>query len=131
MSICNQPREEFRGQTEIFQAPFQRRRSARQSSRKLFEELTDAFFDGRTRILAVADCYDALTSERPYRGAVPEDEALKVFEEASGTQFDPVIASAFLSSKTECSNGHPEPAPAFGTLPVHDAKPVVAPAGDA
>ena len=83
------------------------------------------------RILAVADCYDALTSERPYRGAVPEEEAYKVFEDCSGTQFDPVIASAFLSCKRECSNGHPESAPSFGTAPMHDARPATAPAADA
>ncbi len=83
------------------------------------------------RILAVADCYDALTSERPYRGAVPEAEAYKVFEDCSGTQFDPVIASAFLSCKRECTNGYPEPAPSFGTAPLHDARPATAPARDA
>ena len=83
------------------------------------------------RVLAVADAYDALTSERPYRGAVPEEEALLIFEEASGTQFDPVIASAFLSCKRECVNGYPESAPAFGTSPLHDAKSAAAPAREA
>ncbi len=82
------------------------------------------------RILSVADAYDALTSERPYRDAVPEEEALLVFEEASGTQFDPVLAGAFLSLKRERPNGHPEPAPSFGTAPLHDAKRAAASAAD-
>ena len=50
------------------------------------------------RILAVADAYDALTSKRSYREALLVEEALGVLEEASGTQFDPVIVRAFLSS---------------------------------
>jgi putative two-component system response regulator len=83
------------------------------------------------RILAVADAYDALTSERPYRGPVPEDEALKVFEEESGTQFDPVIASAFLGCKRERANGYSAAAPSFGTDGLHDAKAAAAPAHDA
>ncbi len=74
------------------------------------------------RILAVADAYDALTSERPYRGPVPEEEALKVFEEESGTQFDPVIASAFLSCKRESTNGYSASRTPFGTPAMHDAK---------
>ena len=83
------------------------------------------------RILSVADAYDALTSERPYRDAVPEEEALKVFEEASGTQFDPVIASAFLSCKRESAGGHSEVASSFRAVPVHDARPAATPATDA
>ncbi len=83
------------------------------------------------RILAVADCYDALTSERPYRGPVPEAEALEIFAEESGAQFDPVIASAFLSCKRERAKGHVESPPVFGTTPLHDARPLVAPARDA
>ena len=78
------------------------------------------------RILTVADAYDALTSERPYRGPVPEDEALKILEEASGTQFDAVIASAFLSCKRECANGHTESIAISRTTPLHDASAVTA-----
>lgn len=48
------------------------------------------------RTLAVADFYDALTSERPYRGAVNQEEVIKMIEEESGKQFDPVIVEAFL-----------------------------------
>lgn len=48
------------------------------------------------RILAVTDAFDAMTSDRPYRAAMSEKEALKEITQCSGTQFDPVIANAFL-----------------------------------
>jgi putative nucleotidyltransferase with HDIG domain len=48
------------------------------------------------RIIAVADTFDALTSLRPYRGAIPHKKALRVIVDASGTQLDPVAVRAFL-----------------------------------
>lgn len=48
------------------------------------------------RILAVADVYDALSSERPYRTAMEPDQALHIIEENSGSHFDPVVVEAFL-----------------------------------
>lgn len=48
------------------------------------------------RILAVADAYDAMTSERPYRLAMPIKDALAEVARNMGTQFDPVAATAFL-----------------------------------
>jgi HD-GYP domain-containing protein (c-di-GMP phosphodiesterase class II) len=47
------------------------------------------------RVFAVADTFDALTSDRPYRAAASFREARRVIAEASGTQFDPQIAEAF------------------------------------
>jgi HD-GYP domain-containing protein (c-di-GMP phosphodiesterase class II) len=47
------------------------------------------------RILAVADVYDALTSDRPYRGALTEDEALAHLRRMAGTQFDAGVVDAF------------------------------------
>jgi putative nucleotidyltransferase with HDIG domain len=49
-----------------------------------------------SRIVAVADCYDALVSERPYRGGMPLDRVLKILQEGTGKQFDPEVMSAFL-----------------------------------
>lgn len=49
------------------------------------------------RILAVADTYDAMTSDRPYRARMPQEKALAIIEECSGTQFDPMIAKTFLN----------------------------------
>jgi len=48
------------------------------------------------RILAVADAFDAMTSNRPYRPAMPVEEARQEIRRCIGTQFDPVVASAFL-----------------------------------
>ncbi len=48
------------------------------------------------RIVAIADVYQALTSERPYRKAYSKEEAMKIIREASGMQFDPKIVKLFL-----------------------------------
>lgn len=48
------------------------------------------------RIIAVADAYDAITSDRPYRKKTGKEEALKEIRRCSGTQFDPEIVRVFL-----------------------------------
>src|SRR3954471_10401965 len=48
------------------------------------------------RVLAIADAFDAMTSDRPYRSALSRDEALAEVERCAGTQFDPKIARVFL-----------------------------------
>jgi diguanylate cyclase (GGDEF)-like protein/PAS domain S-box-containing protein len=48
------------------------------------------------RIVAIADVYQALTSDRPYHKAYPKEEALNIIKNGSGTQFDPKIVDAFL-----------------------------------
>jgi methanogenic corrinoid protein MtbC1 len=48
------------------------------------------------RIVAVADVFDALTSDRVYRPAFPVAEAIKMMREERGTHFDPVLLDAFL-----------------------------------
>lgn len=48
------------------------------------------------RILAVADSYDAMTSDRPYRKAMSTEEAIKELVKCSGTQFDSQVVEAFL-----------------------------------
>jgi len=49
------------------------------------------------RILAVADAYDAMTSDRPYRKARSPEEARAEVERCAGSQFDPQVAGAFLA----------------------------------
>ena len=49
------------------------------------------------RIVAVADAYDAMTNDRPYRKAIPHSAALAELERNSGTQFDPDVVEAFNS----------------------------------
>lgn len=48
------------------------------------------------RIFAVVDVYDALTSDRPYRDAWPEEKALDYIQEKSGKHFDPEVVEAFF-----------------------------------
>jgi len=48
------------------------------------------------RIVAVVDCYDAIVTARPYRGAASEDDALAEIRACAGTQFDPAVVDAFL-----------------------------------
>ncbi|WP_041275127.1 HD-GYP domain-containing protein [Desulfotomaculum nigrificans] len=51
-----------------------------------------------SRILAVADAFDAMTNDRPYRKAMSREESLAELERNAGTQFDPEIVSAFIES---------------------------------
>ena len=48
------------------------------------------------RIFAVADVYDALTSDRPYRKAWSKEKTLEHIREQSGTHFDPQVVELFL-----------------------------------
>lgn len=48
------------------------------------------------RILAVADCYDAMISDRPYRRGLPQRQALEMLSQRSGTQFDPLVIEVFM-----------------------------------
>lgn len=49
------------------------------------------------RIIAVADAYDAMTSDRPYRKGMDHDRALAILEQGRGTQWDPEFAGLFLA----------------------------------
>ncbi len=48
------------------------------------------------RIVSVADCYDSLASDRPYRSALGRRKVVEMIRQNSGTQFDPVVTRAFL-----------------------------------
>lgn len=49
------------------------------------------------RIMAVVDAYDALTSDRPYRARRSQEQAVEILKQEAGKQFDPKIATAFIS----------------------------------
>lgn len=48
-----------------------------------------------SRIIAIADAFDSIISNRIYRNSIELDEALEKIKEGSGTQFDPVVVKAF------------------------------------
>jgi putative nucleotidyltransferase with HDIG domain len=50
-----------------------------------------------SRILAVVDCFDALTSDRPYRGKMEDREALQILTDRRGTMYDPRVIDAFFT----------------------------------
>ena len=90
----------------------------------------------------MVDCFDALTSDRPYRPALAESAALEIIQKGRGTQYDPEVVDAFARSYRELApTSLPQPrleallasmrstaaAPAAGLAPA----PASAPAGPA
>jgi len=60
------------------------------------------------RIIAVADVYDALSSDRPYRKAMSPFDARETIIKGSGSQFDPMVVTAFLKAFSEGALEIPE-----------------------
>ncbi|HEY8490449.1 MAG TPA: GAF domain-containing protein, partial [Dehalococcoidia bacterium] len=58
-----------------------------------------------SRIFAVADAFDAMTSDRPYRKAMPWDAALREIRKHTGTQFDPKVVEAFEAVYRKAMSG--------------------------
>jgi pSer/pThr/pTyr-binding forkhead associated (FHA) protein len=61
------------------------------------------------RLMAVADSYDAMTSARPYRAALPTAEAARRVRADSGAQFDPEVVELFEAVKDEFAALHEDP----------------------
>jgi response regulator RpfG family c-di-GMP phosphodiesterase len=61
------------------------------------DQLAGASIPLCSRITAVCDAYDAMTSNRPYRNALTQAEAMKEITAGTGKQFDPEAANAFIS----------------------------------
>jgi hypothetical protein len=79
------------------------------------------------RVLAVADAFDSMTSNRSYRGARPVAEAIEELRKWSGTQFDPAFVDAFVAALKR--EGWPRPEPpvlASGDLASDDLTTVTA-----
>lgn len=49
------------------------------------------------RILSVVDCFDALTSDRPYRSRLSDDAAFGILKERRGTMYDPLVVDTFIA----------------------------------
>ena len=58
--------------------------------------LTGENIDLHARILAVADSYDAMVSDRPYRRGLTPMQAIQALKQRSGTQFDPLVIEIFM-----------------------------------
>ncbi len=56
------------------------------------------------RIFAIADVWDALSSDRPYRRACPESEVLEYIRNKAGTHFDPALVEIFLNNYHDIVN---------------------------
>src|SRR5579859_104104 len=71
------------------------------------------------RIFAVADAYDALTNDRPYRTAVPVSAAIAELRACAGMQFDPDVIGAFPGAESRPRAAHVagEPKAGIGTQP--------------
>lgn len=100
------------------------------------------------RILSVVDCFDALTSDRPYRRALSDDEAMQVLLDDRGTAYDPLIVDTFARVHRDIAPREvdfgpqrdtlheiatvatPSPPPATGADPFDEAEPAVAPIFD-
>jgi putative two-component system response regulator len=75
------------------------------------------------RIVAIADVFDALTTERPYKKALPIADALAILAAERGRHFDPTCLDAFLSAyaemdQSDASGGSDEP---YSRVTVSDA----------
>ena len=56
------------------------------------------------RILAVVDCFDALTSDRPYRGRLTVNEAVEILTQRRGSMYDPLVVDAFIERQSKWSH---------------------------
>ncbi len=61
------------------------------------------------RIFSVVDAFDAMTNDRPYRKARPPEDALEEIARRAGTQFDPVVAGAFVDMMATPTDARPRP----------------------
>jgi putative two-component system response regulator len=62
------------------------------------------------RILAVADSFDAMISDRPYRSAMPMERIVDEIKRCAGTQFDPGVVAAFISTARHAGAAEPKTA---------------------
>jgi putative two-component system response regulator len=53
------------------------------------------------RLMAIADVYDALVNQRPYKEPLSHEEACKIIQEGAGIHFDPVLVDVFRNVESE------------------------------
>jgi putative nucleotidyltransferase with HDIG domain len=73
------------------------------------DKLRGEHIPAHARLMAVADSYDAMTSVRPYREALPAEEAARRLRADGGAQFDPDVVALFDQVEEEFATLHQEP----------------------
>jgi putative nucleotidyltransferase with HDIG domain len=68
------------------------------------------------RVTAVADAFDAMSSDRPYRRGMPDEKVDAILREGSGRQWDPLVVEAFFAIRDEI--GHAARDAAFDAVPL-------------
>lgn len=68
------------------------------------------------RILSVVDCFDALTSDRPYRPRLADKDALEILLSRRGSMYDPLIVDMFIALHDRIALPTPEPQPPFAAI---------------
>jgi HD-GYP domain-containing protein (c-di-GMP phosphodiesterase class II) len=68
------------------------------------------------RVAAVADAFDAMSSDRPYRRGMPDEKLDAIFREGAGRQWDPTVIDAFFSIRDEVRQAAHDAA--LGTVPL-------------
>jgi putative nucleotidyltransferase with HDIG domain len=69
------------------------------------------------RIVALADAFDAMTSDRPYRAALPMDHVFDEVQQRAGSQFDPEFAKVFVQLRPRLVEIQQTPVAPLGTTP--------------
>jgi putative nucleotidyltransferase with HDIG domain len=73
------------------------------------------------RILSVVDCFDALTSDRPYRPALSDEEATAILMQRRGNMYDPLVVDTFVRVRRELVS-HPEPSALAASAAIAEAQ---------
>ncbi len=60
------------------------------------------------RVLSVVDCFDALTSDRPYRPRLSDTEAIRILQQRRGSMYDPLIVDTFVRVYEELAPAYPD-----------------------
>lgn len=68
------------------------------------------------RVIALADTYDAMTSTRPYRKALPHEIAIQEIKRCAGMQFDPELAELFVANEAEIKSAKENPEEYYNKL---------------
>ena len=93
------------------------------------DRLSGASIPIGARILSVVDCFDALTSDRPYRPRLSDKEALKILHDRRGTMYDPLVVDTFSTVHAALAEGidsHPPSTSSLRAITVASSSPATA-----